>query len=308
MCVSRRLDPKYAPAHCNLGNALQRKGRLDEAVAAYHKAIDLDPKDAAAHYNLGSALQAKGRLDEAIAEHRKAIDLDPKDARAHYNFGNALMARGRVDQAIAEYHKAIDIRPDYAGAHCNIGYSLLQRGDFAEALTALKCGHQLGSKRKDWGYPSAQWVQQCKQLLALDEKLPAILKGDAQPAENQERLQLADLCVKYKKRDVAAVGFFTDAFAADPKLADDLRLQHRYNAACSAALAGTGQGKSRENWGFGSCRPQPTGSFCNLGRLCTSDRGPETALLPHLARHTRERTQTPATGRAGLGWPSVLLP
>jgi hypothetical protein len=36
--------------------------------------------------------------------------------------------------------------------------------------------------------------------------------------------------------------FYSEAFADDPKLADDLRTRHRYNAACSAALAGCGQG------------------------------------------------------------------
>src|SRR5262249_50361338 len=37
--------------------------------------------------------------------------------------------------------------------------------------------------------------------------------------------------------------FYARAFAADPKLAADLRQQHRYNAACSAALAAVGQGE-----------------------------------------------------------------
>src|SRR5207244_7349531 len=36
------------------------------------------------------------------------------------------------------------------------------------------------------------------------------------------------------------------AFANTPKLADDLHFQHRYNAACAAALAGCGQGKDAD--------------------------------------------------------------
>jgi serine/threonine-protein kinase len=39
-----------------------------------------------------------------------------------------------------------------------------------------------------------------------------------------------------------AVGLYADAFAADAKLADDLQAFHRYNAACSAALAAAGKG------------------------------------------------------------------
>src|SRR5262249_34157052 len=88
----------------------------------------------------------------------------------------------------------------------------------------------------------AQQLQECERLLALDKKLPAILKSDIQPADNQERLLLADLCRRYRKR-YAAARFFSDAFAAEPKLADDLDKQFRYNAACSAALAAAGKGK-----------------------------------------------------------------
>src|SRR5262249_29599016 len=77
----------------------------------------------------------------------------------------------------------------------------------------------------------------------LDEKLSAIVKGAAQPADTTERLLLAELCRRYRQRYVAAARFYADAFAARPALADDLRSQHRYNAACAAALAGTGHGQ-----------------------------------------------------------------
>src|SRR5262249_53527645 len=40
----------------------------------------------------------------------------------------------------------------------------------------------------------------------------------------------------------SAVRLYQEAFQADPRLADDLHKQHRYAAACTAALAGCGQG------------------------------------------------------------------
>ena len=46
------------------------------------------------------------------------------------------------------------------------------------------------------------------------------------------------------KRYALSARFFADAFAAEPKLAADLEQQHRYNAACSAALAAAGQGEA----------------------------------------------------------------
>ena len=36
-----RLEPRFAVAHHNLGLALSRKGRMDEAIVAFRRAIDL---------------------------------------------------------------------------------------------------------------------------------------------------------------------------------------------------------------------------------------------------------------------------
>src|SRR4029077_8116090 len=52
----------------------------------------------------------------------------------------------------------------------------------------------------------------------------------------------AEVCHR-KRRYAASARFWTAAFAAAPGLAQDTRWQHRYHAACSAALAGTGRGK-----------------------------------------------------------------
>lgn len=140
--------------------------------------------------------------------------------------------------------QAIRLKPDLADAHCNLGYILLQQGRFGEALPSLRRGHELGSKKPGWRYPSVQWVRWAEQLLVLDKKLSAILSGKESPANPSEAIDLASLCQQpYQKRYAASARFSADAFAAEPKLAADLNQQHRYNAACSAALAAAGQGE-----------------------------------------------------------------
>jgi hypothetical protein len=109
-------------------------------------------------------------------------------------------------------------------------------------LAELREGHKLGSEQPGWKYPSAKWVRRAEALVELDARLPAILRGEQQPKDNRDRLNFAMLCGQYKKCYAAAAGFYADAFA-EPKLADDLRVAHRYNAACAAALAGAGQGE-----------------------------------------------------------------
>jgi Tfp pilus assembly protein PilF len=128
------VDPKYTQAHLNLGNSLYAKNRLDEAMAEYRQAITLDPKSALAHNNLGTVLHAKGQLDAAITEYRQAIALDPKYATAHFNLGNALRAKNRLDDAIAEYKEAIAVDPKSANVHNNLGNALKGKNRLDEAI------------------------------------------------------------------------------------------------------------------------------------------------------------------------------
>jgi hypothetical protein len=73
--------------------------------------------------------------------------------------------------------------------------------------------------------------------------LRRVLKGETVPATAAERLELAALCQLRRKRLHAATARLAAAFASDPKLADGLKQQRRYNAACSTAVAGCGQGE-----------------------------------------------------------------
>jgi tetratricopeptide (TPR) repeat protein len=232
-----------AGAHFNLGKALRDKGRLDEAITEFREAIRLKKDDLGPHINLGNALSEKGQLDEAIAEFREVICLKNDSADAHYNLGAALQDKDQLDEAIAEYQEAIRLKKDFAEAHCNLGGMLERKGLFAEALEYRRRGHELGSRNPRWPYPSALWVRNCERLVELDRKLPAILSGKREPADTRELIALAELCqLPSKKRYLAALQFYEEAFTAEPKLTGDQPSNARYNAACVAALAGCGRG------------------------------------------------------------------
>jgi tetratricopeptide (TPR) repeat protein len=238
------IQPDYPEAHTNLANALKRKGDLDGAIAEYRKALATkqDFLEAyKAHAGLGHALAEHGRLKEAVAQYREAITRKPEVVEPHYNLGNALRELGRADEAVAEYREAIRLDEDYAEAHCNLGGTLLDHGRLREALTEFRRGHELGSKRPRWPYPSAKWVKECERFLELEPKLPAILSGMAQPADATERTEYAGLCHK-KHLYAAAARLYREAIAAQPELGRSAARGVRYDAACAAARAGTGTG------------------------------------------------------------------
>jgi serine/threonine-protein kinase len=217
---------------------------LDAAIQEYRTAIDLDPKYAPPHNNLGNALAEQQQVDAAIEEYRKAIDLDPKYALPHYNSGKILGDKQQLDAAIREYRSAIDLDPKLTKAHCNLGFALREKGLFAESLAELQEGHRLGSAQPDWRYPSSRWVQGAEWLLETNRRLPAILEGKEKPVNDSERPALGWLCQRpFKKLHAASTRFYAEAFAHNPKLAEDVTKPHRYNAACSAALASCGKGE-----------------------------------------------------------------
>jgi len=239
------LDPKDLEALMDLGAMLDRKGRFDEAIACQRRAIELAPGDFRFHHNLGSTLAHAGRNAEAAASFRRSIELDPTrspaKASAYYSVGNSLKDAKRFDEAIAAYRDAIECDPGMAEAHCNLGQCYLLTARYAEAAASYRRGHELGSQLPNWRYPSAEWVRGAEAKAALEAKLPALVSGEVEPADVAERLECAEMCWR-KGLLHAEVLLLTAAFAADPRLADDLAAGHRYDAACSAARASAGQG------------------------------------------------------------------
>jgi len=103
-----------------LGSTQQVQGKLAEAVATFDRAIALQPGFADAWGNRGNALKDLGRLDEAIESYDRAIALKPDFAVACYNRGNALRDAGLAAEAAGSYEKAIAIQPRFGAAHRNL--------------------------------------------------------------------------------------------------------------------------------------------------------------------------------------------
>ena len=138
-----QLDPNAWDALNDLGVALAARGRFDEAIMNYRKSLEIDPNRFAVQNNLGHALAAEGRFDEAMEYYRRAIQINPNFADALNNLGNALAARGRPDEAIKYYRQAIQINPDFSEALNNLGVALADKGQFDEAIETYRQAIQI---------------------------------------------------------------------------------------------------------------------------------------------------------------------
>jgi tetratricopeptide (TPR) repeat protein len=228
--------------HNNLGRALYLKGLVKEALTEYEEAIRLNRDDARVHLGLGLALDRMGEPDRALAAYQEAVRLKPDLAEAHNSLGIALGNKGRLDEAIGAFQLAVHFKPAWGSAHKNLGLALEHKGRLDEAVVAFtEAVRLMPNNANTWA------LERARELIQLNTRLGKVLSGESQPNDAVERVKLAHLCVlPFKRLTATAARFYAEAFAAEPKLADDLAAQHRYDAACAAALAAAGQGKDAE--------------------------------------------------------------
>jgi len=96
-------DATVPDFHSNLGLLLRDTKRVDEALAAFAKTLEVDPGYLEAHNNRALTLESLGRWDEALESYRQALQREPRFAAAQQNLARALLARGSFDEAWKRY-------------------------------------------------------------------------------------------------------------------------------------------------------------------------------------------------------------
>ena len=104
-----------AEAHTFLGWTYSFDGLYDDAIEECRKAIRLDPDFGNPYNDIGAYLIEKGRFDEAISWFEKAIGAKRYDSYCfpHYNLGRVWEAKGEWNKALGCYKRALQANPDY---------------------------------------------------------------------------------------------------------------------------------------------------------------------------------------------------
>jgi tetratricopeptide (TPR) repeat protein len=94
---SLELNPQYSHGHSNRGLALDRAGRVREAIDAFTRAIDIEVENRGeytrSYNNRGSSRMRLGDYEGAMEDFREALRLDPHDATATSNLSIARRLR-----------------------------------------------------------------------------------------------------------------------------------------------------------------------------------------------------------------------
>ncbi len=161
-----RAIPHHPQPHAvlnNLGNHHERGGRLDEAIAAYRRALAAAPDFADARLNLAltlsrtddfaaartaigevlaqqpghvPALNALGNLERRAGDlgaarvaFDRALEADPKSVLPRINRGALLRETGELTLSCEDLLQACGLAPNMAEAHAQLGHSLRTKMD-----------------------------------------------------------------------------------------------------------------------------------------------------------------------------------
>lgn len=165
------LDPELASAHSRLAYAIVLSmvyfdapvdlDRMDAALTAAERAVQLDDQDANGYFALGRVRLARCEYDHAIGALEQALALNPCSAVTHCGLGDSLAYEGRLDQAIEQFEQAVRLSPHDPFRWGFFSYRSLAhlfRGEFQDAATWARRAVQV---------PNAQYWARAHLVAAL---------------------------------------------------------------------------------------------------------------------------------------------
>jgi len=133
-------EPNNAAANHFLGILKQGQGEHQTALSLVVKSIQLSPNNAVFYCNYANLLQAAQRFDEAASHYQRAIKLAPDKPQTHYMLGNTFKALEQTDKALKAYRQALALEPQHLEALCNMGTIYKDRDQLTDALSAYDKG------------------------------------------------------------------------------------------------------------------------------------------------------------------------
>ncbi len=260
----------YAQLCAFLGN--------EGAYRRARKALLERPRDSTDHWAMAERdavacliLPASGEeLRRAVALVDQAVATGPKffpvSAWLQFAKGLATYRQGQPQQAMPLLEAAAEVLPNRAGPRLALAMAQFRSGRPSEARKTLAAAIRAYNWMESQADHPAAWVSHVLRREAealILPNLPAFLRGECQPQDNDERLAIVGTCQFQGRYDTTA-RLYALAFTADPHLADDLTTECRYRsteeepfyervesvntearylAARCATLAGCGSGK-----------------------------------------------------------------
>ena len=129
-----RLAPRAPQPLYLLGLIAKSQNRPEDALAFFHRVLELDAGDVGANVQLGQLYSQQRRYKEAESFFRTALSAEPYNGTALYGLATALLRSGRREEGQRELQPFQALRE--SGAATAIGQNYLEQGRYAEAVAS----------------------------------------------------------------------------------------------------------------------------------------------------------------------------
>ncbi len=140
---SKGEDLRSAEDWLLIGNILQDKDRIDEAIYMFQKSIEKNPKFYKAHYNLGYIYLIQDKPNMALAEFKQAVKYKDDFAYGYYNMGCAYLKLKEYRNARYNFFRAVDAKGDEPMFYYNLAYTYKMLNKEKDAQTYLDIYNKL---------------------------------------------------------------------------------------------------------------------------------------------------------------------
>ena len=228
------IEPRNIQGLLGVGSIHRAKGNTDLADLAYGMVLKQQPRNAEALEGMGLTRLASNSRREAEKYLSEAVKADPKRWQAHNALGLLASQSGQYGQAIGHYEQALRVQPRNAECLNNLGYAKYQARDWLGALRAYDAALAI-----DPGYESA-WMNKALLLARQGDDQAALAAFRRVMTEADAYNDLGYIHMTQGDVD-GAYELFEKAIAASPtfhvKANENLRLLRNGEAAMGAGIA-----------------------------------------------------------------------
>ena len=108
-----KINPNFAEAYSEQGNALNELKQLNMALKSYDNAIKINPNFSNAYYNKAVVLHELKNIELAIENYDHSIKINPKHIHSHNNKGFALQQLKKFNESLNSYNNVYKINSNF---------------------------------------------------------------------------------------------------------------------------------------------------------------------------------------------------
>lgn len=135
-------EPENAQIYFNLGNALAKQGKVEEAIQMYlqySSMVESPEEKAQAEYNIGTVLSESQQWKPAVQHLRNSLKYNPSDLEARHNFEKALVESQNEEEDQQQQNEDHEQDPpsEYAKAMKARAEELVSQKKYQEAFELM---------------------------------------------------------------------------------------------------------------------------------------------------------------------------